>query len=78
MPPESGERFVFAVKAHAPFANPIILADVLSIGEVETCVIGLIRYRDGNGRLLETGFLRVYRGADGFVIPEREQHEYQD
>lgn len=73
---ESGERMIIRVQASAPTTDADIFQEATQ--EVELCAVGVVKYRDGNGRLLETAFLRVDRGPDGFIPSKNREDEYQD
>jgi hypothetical protein len=72
----SGERFVMNATAKVATGEGEIFAAAME--ESELCAVGCIQYRDGNGRLLETAFLRVESGANGFVPSKNAEDEYQD
>jgi hypothetical protein len=69
---ESGARHTFKVRAHIPEAMIFTHADY------ELCVVGCIRYKDDNGRRLETGFLRINSGPEGFLPSKNPEDDYQD
>jgi hypothetical protein len=72
----SGERFVVKAEAHSPTGDKEIFAE--AIDDSELCAVGCIQYRDGNGRLLETGFLRIHDGQGNFLPSDNPEDEYQD
>jgi hypothetical protein len=72
---ETGDRLVMEVKAHAPLNDAMRFEN--SFNNVELCAVGRIQYRDENGRLLETGFLRV-ESDGGFIPSKNTEDEYQD
>ncbi len=67
----SGERLVIWVEATG---NDVALDDP----QAELCVVGRIQYRNRNGRLLETGFLRVWDRQGNFTPSDNPEDEYQD
>jgi len=73
---ESGQRHVFKVQARTPTTDATIFQEATQ--NVELCAVGVIQYRDGNGRLLETAFLRIDSGPEGFVPSKNPEDEYQD
>jgi hypothetical protein len=72
----SGERYVINVKAQSPTGDKEIFAE--AVDDSELCVVGCIQYRDGNGRLLETGVLRIHDGQGNFLPSNNPEDEYQD
>ena len=72
----SGEQFVIDAKAQSPTGDKEIFAEAMD--DSELCAVGCIQYRDGNGRLLETGFLRIHDGQGNFLPSDNPEDEYQD
>jgi hypothetical protein len=73
----SGRRHTFEVAAKAPYTDAEIVADAFDVEEI--CVFGVIRYRDENGIIRETGFFRVYDPKSEKFIPSKDPgEEYQD
>ncbi len=72
----SGERLVMSAKAQLPTGDKEIFAEAFDASEL--CAVGCIQYRDGNGRLLETGFLRIHDGQGNFLPSNNPEDEYQD
>ena len=72
----SGEQFVIDAKAQSPTGDKEIFAEAMDNSEL--CAVGCIQYRDGNGRLLETGFLRIHDGQGNFLPSDNPEDEYQD
>jgi len=72
----SGQRLTIDAKAQVPTGDKEIFIDVME--EPELCAVGCIQYRDGNGRLLETGFLRIHDGHGNFLPSNNPEDEYQD
>jgi hypothetical protein len=72
----SGERFVMKAMAQLPTGEKEIFTE--AVDESELCAVGCIKYRDGNGRLLETGFLRIHDGKGNFLPSDNPEDEYQD
>jgi hypothetical protein len=73
----SGQRHVFTVRSKNPHSDTEILADALDVEE--TCLVGVIRYRDENDVLRETGYFRILdQGSDTFVRSKNDEDEYSD
>lgn len=70
---ESGDRFVVDVRAQTAPTDSTIAEDIWP--GVELCAVGVIQYRDDNGKLLETGFLRIWDESDGFVPSKNSEDE---
>jgi hypothetical protein len=74
-----GQRHVFKVTAKTSDAtDKAIFGDAL--GGHQVCAVGLVRYKDGNGVVRDTGFFRVLDDAgERFVVsPHDAEMEYQD
>jgi hypothetical protein len=72
----SGERFVMDAKAEVAINGQDIFTEITE--GTELCAIGCIQYRDRNGRLLETGFLRIHDGQGNFLPSDNPEDEYED
>lgn len=72
----SGDRLVIKATAHSPMGEEQIFDEAFQPSEL--CAVGCIQYRDGNERLLETGFLRTYDGQRNFLPSDNPEDEYQD
>ncbi|KAB2942537.1 MAG: hypothetical protein K8F92_02480 [Hyphomicrobium sp.] len=74
---KSGERYVHAVRAQLPYGEAEMFADAAE--DIETCVVGAIRYRDDNHIVRETGFCRVRTTTTKrFTVSSDAEQEYQD
>jgi hypothetical protein len=73
----SGQRHVFTVSAKLPFSENDIAESVS--GERITCIVGSIKYGDGQGVVRDTGFFRVYDElGETFTNSKNPEEEYQD
>jgi hypothetical protein len=73
----SGQHHFFEVFAKGAYDVEAAIFEE-ALGEVETCVIGAIRFADENGTMRETGFLRTYdASSEKFVPSANPEDEYQ-
>jgi hypothetical protein len=73
----SGQRHFFEVFAKAAYDEEAAIFEE-ALDEVETCVIGAIRYVDENGTMRETGFFRTFHTlGEKFIPSENPEDEYQ-
>jgi hypothetical protein len=73
-----GQRHVFTVTARTPFDDNLIAKSAWP--GFQTCAVGILRYRDGNGISRHTGFFRVLdEEGESFVVSKHDSElEYQD
>lgn len=73
----SGQRHVFTVFAKLPFSDADIAQSAFD--DRITCIVGAIKYGDGQGVVRETAFFRIYDElSETFTVSENPEDEYQD
>jgi len=73
----SGQRHMFTVSARNPVTDVDIFAETTLARFI--CVVGSIKYRDGQGVVRETAFFRTYdESNDTLIVSEKSEEEYQD
>jgi hypothetical protein len=73
----SGQRHLFTVSAKLPFSDADIAHSAFD--DRSTCIVGSIKYGDGQGVVRETAFYRIYNEMEEtFTVSENPEDEYQD
>jgi hypothetical protein len=73
----SGQSHMFTVSARNPVTDVDIFAEATLTRFI--CVVGCIKYRDGQGVVRETAFFRTYdEKSDTLIVSENSEEEYQD
>ena len=68
---------MFTVSAKNPVTDVDIFAEATLARFI--CVVGCIKYRDGQGVVRETAFFRAYdEKSDTLIVSENPEEEYQD
>jgi hypothetical protein len=73
----SGQRHLFTVSARNPVTDIDIFAESTLAQFI--CIIGSIKYEDGQGVVRETAFFRTYdESSDSLIVSENPEEEFQD